>query len=61
MSILENIKNKKAEIVEKAKQLKNEHDARQRKNKEDWLFRKEIDLKESEEKLNEREKIIRKK
>jgi hypothetical protein len=61
MIFFDKLKNKKEAIVEKAKQLKDEHNIRQRKKKDDWLFKKEIELKKIEEKLNEREKIIRQK
>jgi hypothetical protein len=61
MSLLDDVKSKKDEIIEKAKQLKDEHDARQREKKKDWIYQKEIELKELEEKLNNREKIIRQK
>jgi hypothetical protein len=57
----ENINQKKEEIIYKAKQLKNEHDSRQRQKKEDWVYKKEIELKDFEKKLNEREKIIKQK
>jgi len=57
----ENINRKKDEVVEKAKQLKSEHDAQQRQKKEDWIYKKEIELKELEDKLSQRERLIRQK
>lgn len=57
----ENINQKKEDIINKAKHLKDDHDYRLRQKKEDWLYKKEIDLKNFETRLNEREKIIKQK
>lgn len=49
---------KKAELLEKAAEIKNEYDDNQRKKLEDWVYKKEIELKTLESTLKEREKKV---
>ena len=57
---LENTGKKKDELVEKAADLKNKYDENQRKKMEDWVYKKEAELKELEKALKQREELIRK-
>lgn len=56
---LNDFSKKKDELVEKAALLKNEHEESQRKKREDWVYKKELELKEFEKELEKREKLIR--
>ncbi len=58
---LENAGKKKDELVEKAADLKNKYDENQRKKMEDWIYKKEAELKELEKELMQREALIRNK
>ncbi len=58
---LNEIKKKKDKLIDKAAILKSEHEETQRKKKEDWLCKKELELKEIEKELNKREELIRQK
>lgn len=49
---------KKAELLEKAAEIKNEYDDNQRRKLEDWVYKKEIELKTLESTLKEREKKV---
>lgn len=57
---LENAGKKKDELVEKAADLKNKYDENQRKKLEDWVYKKEAELKELEKALKQREESIKK-
>ena len=48
---LEDVGKKKDELIEKAATLKMEHDENQRKKIEDWVYKKEAELKELEQTL----------
>ncbi|MFI3119138.1 MAG: hypothetical protein QX203_04090 [Methylococcaceae bacterium] len=56
---LEDVGKKKDELIEKAATLKMEHDENQRRKMEDWVYKKEAELKELEKTLMKREEIIR--
>ncbi len=58
---LEDVGKKKDELIEKAATLKMEHDENQRKKIEDWVYKKEAELKELEQTLRKREELIRQK
>lgn len=58
---LEDVGKKKYELVEKAALLKKEHDENQRRKMENWVYKKEAELKEFEETLKKREELIRQK
>lgn len=58
---LENAGKRKDELVEKAADLKNKYDENQRKKMEDWVYKKEAELKELEEELKQREVLIKEK
>lgn len=60
-SYIESAGKKKEEFVDKAARLKAERDEKQRKKMEDWVYKKEVELKELEKSLKEREKLIKKK
>lgn len=46
------------ELIEKAAELRKEYDENQRRKLEDWVYKKEEELKNLEQSLKEREKII---
>lgn len=58
-SYLNDFSKKKDELVEKAALLKDEHEESQRRKREDWVHKKELELKEFEKELEKREKLIR--
>lgn len=49
------------DLKEKAAELKREYDDSQRKKLENWVYKKEAELKEFEKELKQREELIRKK
>lgn len=55
---LESAERKKGELVDKAVLLKKEYDDNQRKKMEEWIYKKEAELKALEDKLKKREAII---
>jgi hypothetical protein len=57
-SYLEDASKKKDEFVEKAALLKKEYDENQRKKMEDWVYRKEAELKDLEKTLKKREESL---
>jgi len=58
-SYLEDVEKKKDELIEKAATIRREYDESQRRKTEDWIYKKEAELKELEKTLKKREEIIR--
>jgi hypothetical protein len=58
---IEDASKKKSELVEKAAHLKKEYEDSQRRKLEDWVFNKEVELKNLEKSLKKREKLLKEK
>lgn len=56
---LNDLSKMKDELAEKAALLKNENEESQRRKREDWVYKKELELNEFARELEKREKLIR--
>jgi hypothetical protein len=57
----EQAERQKDKLVERAAEIKREYEEGQRKKTEDWVYKKEVELKELQQALRKREALIRKK
>ncbi len=57
---VEQAEQKKDELVEKATVIREKHEEEKRRKTEDWVYRKEAELKALQKTLKEREALIKK-